>query len=298
MTDSSGSRRSSASASVSSGAAGSGSGSGGSTSESTLSTRLTTDVGAIVGGVIGGIAGLVAILALLWFFCIKRKRRDKQAAFDDKMFDPSRSARHSTGDPLDLLQPSFPQTEGTRVDPYPYQAPMPMEDQYNLAPSMQNHGYGQSQYPAYGAGGGDPYAAAAAGMGLAGIGAGGGYAAHQAHHDPYAGSSTMSHSPPPSTAAQSKQREAQSERMRHGEGSYYGHGQSSYGGPMSESDYGPDASQSHQNWASPEPSEAGAPNNNNRTSVASASEVIQHTDGGEIPPKYVFTHCNVTTAHN
>lgn len=41
------------------------------------------DVGAIVGGVVGGVGGLIILAALLWFFCIRR-RRDRDAAFDEK----------------------------------------------------------------------------------------------------------------------------------------------------------------------------------------------------------------------
>jgi hypothetical protein len=46
---------------------------------------ISPDVGAIVGGVIGGLAGLALLAALLWFFCFKRKRNNREAAFDDKM---------------------------------------------------------------------------------------------------------------------------------------------------------------------------------------------------------------------
>ena len=46
-------------------------------------TELTVDTGAIVGGVVGGVVGLLAILALLWFFCIRPRRRNN-VAFDEK----------------------------------------------------------------------------------------------------------------------------------------------------------------------------------------------------------------------
>jgi LPXTG-motif cell wall-anchored protein len=45
------------------------------------------DTGAIAGGVVGGVLGLLAILALLWFFLIKR-RKSKQHAFDEKTASP------------------------------------------------------------------------------------------------------------------------------------------------------------------------------------------------------------------
>ena len=45
--------------------------------------ELTVDTGAIVGGVVGGVVGLLAILALLWFFCIRPRRRNN-VAFDEK----------------------------------------------------------------------------------------------------------------------------------------------------------------------------------------------------------------------
>jgi hypothetical protein len=42
-----------------------------------------SDTGAIAGGVVGGVVGLAAIIGLLAFFLIKR-RKSKQHAFDEK----------------------------------------------------------------------------------------------------------------------------------------------------------------------------------------------------------------------
>ncbi|EIW69053.1 hypothetical protein TREMEDRAFT_74010 [Tremella mesenterica DSM 1558] len=216
VTDGSGRTHTETSAVASGGANGSGHSGGG------------TNVGAIVGGVIGGLAAL-ALLALLLFFCLRR-RRNRQPAFDEKTFDPT---RHSTADPLDLLDPSVPDMavagQGARVDPFPYQPnPLPSNetggwgapettnmvyDPYSHAPMQMPDardymtGYGNGLDGGYGV---------AAGV-AAGAGAGYGAAVAGEHRRTSSGHSIhspVSQSSGPSSAALAKQREAQAERQR------------------------------------------------------------------------------------
>ncbi|KAK4686055.1 hypothetical protein P7C73_g4070, partial [Tremellales sp. Uapishka_1] len=227
------------------------SGSGSSTSKK----GSHTNTGAIVGGVVGGVVGLALLAALLWFFCFKR-RRDHDEAFDEKMFDPSRTNRHSTGDPLDLLSPAVPvmgeegvASSNNQVDPYPYQAPQTQQanyDPYGHAPSHMPDPRDYLSQGAYGSGMDGGYGVAA-GVG-AGAAAAGAYGSE--HYDPY-------NSQPPAGVA--KQREAQAERERSQQ--YYGSGSGS--APVGQTS----------------PSSEGR-----RTSgMSDEREVYQHTDAMSVP---------------
>lgn len=82
---------------------------------------------AIVGGVVGGVGGAL-LLAGIAAFLLYRRKKSKEVAFDEKMFDPHHSTRHSALDPLDNLPPAgaagvgIP-AEPSAIDPYPYEAP-------------------------------------------------------------------------------------------------------------------------------------------------------------------------------
>jgi len=194
-----------------------------STQRSGHSSKGGSNIGAIVGGVVGGVVGLALLAGLLWFFCFKR-RKNKQAAFDEKTFDPGN--RHSVNDPLDLLAPSVPNVNpgsSPHVDPFPYGGSpnQNMYDPYAHAPMqmpnandyLANTGMGgNGPYPTFGSGEGG-YGAAA--LGGAALGAGGAYAASHDSHSQGQGYQTSEGypptSPPPGNA---KQREAAMERQR------------------------------------------------------------------------------------
>jgi len=188
-----------------------------------------------VGGVIGGIAGLLILLALLWFFCFRR-RNNREVAFDEKTFDPAN--RHSVHDPIDLLAPAVPAVgnasdqgaagPGPRVDPFPYagaptQSGQANYDPYSHAPMQMPDARnylsgGQGSYPGYGQGLGAEggYGAAAAlgaGAGAGGAAAGAYAASRYSTSDDQSTPGTASVNPPNSAAA-AKQREAAAERQR------------------------------------------------------------------------------------
>lgn len=232
----------------------------------------------------------------------------------NNQFDP----RHSTHDPLDLIDPSVPDmgsgaaaghggsgTAASAVDPFPYDPSGGNSyayDPYSQQPSMEmpdarNYAPGAGGYPSYGGDGGYGAAAAlgagAAGAGVAGYGAGRGY--NQQSNTDYSSYSTSdtghggAPTSPPMTAAQAKQREAANERARNRQspqwGSYSGHGHQNYG-------YGEPAAGGS---GSPEESDPAT----RRQSQAFSDGVYQHTDYGsaqdgpeeeleppaEIPPK-------------
>lgn len=252
-----------------------------------------TNIGAIVGGVVGGVVGLAALLALLWFFCFRRRNRSEQA-FDEKTFDPGN--RHSLADPIDLLAPAVPNVGNpdagmdSHVDPFPSHygnvSPQQAYDPYSHAPMQMPdaHNYlGGSGYgTGYGNGdGGYGVAAAMGGAALGGAAAGAGagaYSASQYSSEPshYGGGPTSpSQSQPhhfggavpalapmvaPGVAA--KQREAQAERDRLRSGGS-GAGYNSSG-----------------------PSRDATGSDNRRTSQMSdggGQSVYQHTDMGSAP---------------
>lgn len=215
---------------------------------SSSSVGQKSNTGAIVGGVIGGVIGAAVLAAVLWFLCVKRRKRPD--AFDDKMFDPHHSIRHSQADPLDHLTPTTPNmgmfVDESKIDAFPYEEPMNQHDlqmhQMQQAHAMEmdphamemgEHAYDpyahaptqqmQMQMPdarnymgSYNSFADSPYAPAAA---FAGVGAAGATAAYnEAEYapqtdytsDPYAAA-------PPggmSAAAAAKHREGQMERDR------------------------------------------------------------------------------------
>lgn len=67
----------------------------------------SSNTGPIVGGVVGGIGGLALLALLIWFL----RRRAKRDEFDGD-FDPDRVVRHSSGQGLDLAGPE------TNVTPF------------------------------------------------------------------------------------------------------------------------------------------------------------------------------------
>lgn len=242
------------------------------------STRTSgTNTGAIVGGVVGGVVGLLALLALLWFFCFRR-RKNSEVAFDEKTFDPGN--RHSVADPIDLLAPSVPNvgnpetaglaaTHSPHVDPFPYgpdSAANQAYDPYSHAPmQMPDHNnYLGGGYGAYGGGDGG-YAVAAMGGAAAGAAGAGAYSASQYSSEPshYGGVTSppqqQSHFPVPTVApgVAAKQREAQAERDRL---------RNPYGsGPSREAATSPDARRTSQ------------------LSDGGSQSVYQHTDMTSMP---------------
>ncbi|KAL1409513.1 hypothetical protein Q8F55_003496 [Vanrija albida] len=267
------------------------------------SSHSKNNTGAIVGGVVGGIGGLLLLGALAWFIMYKRKRR-REVAFDEKMFDPHMNTRHSAADPLDLMGP----TDGV-VGKEPHVEPFTYDGGYDhhSAGHDDYDAYGQPQqqqhlsmpdhrdYMGYNGHTDNPYAAGAyaagVGAGAAGIGAGAAYAQHDYNDDPYAAS-------PMTTAAAAKAREAQAEASRQA----YPPGSSGHGRPPS-SQYSQgaetgeyhDAQQSQQQHFSEVPLSPGGSAGSNPAGDRS-SRIYQHTDMlsegdaaedvSEIPPTY------------
>ncbi|KAL0242253.1 hypothetical protein I308_105882 [Cryptococcus tetragattii IND107] len=238
-----------------------------------------TNTGAIVGGVIGGVAGLAIILALLWFFCIKR-RRNNEEAFDEKTFDPSRAARHSVNDPIDLLSPSVPAVGGAaasgnstpRVDPFPFQNPSPENpfDSYSHTPMHMPDARD------YMGGAYDPYGGMEGGYGVAaaaGIGAGAAADHYNYGENAYSSSDYPSTQAPvsptrSSSAALAKQREAASERRTSRTSSGYNVATGSGNGPQ-------------EVIGSPTESESGGRRESGYSE--GRTSFYQHTDMGSLP---------------
>lgn len=233
---------------------------------------------------VGGVAGLAIILALLWFFCIKR-RRNNEEAFDEKTFDPSRVARHSVNDPMDLLSPSVAAAGGAaasgnsapRVDPFPFQNPSSPEDlpydPYSHAPMRMPDArdYMDGAYDPYGGMEGGYGVAAAAGAAGAGIGARSAADHYNHGESAYSSSDYPSSSMSPtqsSSAALAKQREAAAERRTSRTSSGYNMPTGSGNGPQ-------------EVIGSPAASESGG----RRESGISEgrTSVYQHTDMGSMP---------------
>lgn len=238
------------------------------TSAAAAANKKGTNTGAIVGGVVGGVVGAALIAGLIWWL-LRRQRRNRETAFDEKMFDPHHSARHSQADPLEHMAPSPPSVsvpgDGTVVDPYPYEASHGGYDNAAYDPYTQ-HAQSQMQMPDardyMGYNYDSPYAAAS----YAGVGAGAGAAAGLG-----AGSA----------AAAAKHREAMGERAVSPETETAG-GSSR---PLS-SHYGGDEYQSAQGheYYSAQGHEAGP---HSPRSPVSGNGVYQHTDSEmEIPPNY------------
>ncbi|WVF66895.1 hypothetical protein IAT40_001638 [Kwoniella sp. CBS 6097] len=259
-----------------------------------------SNTGAIVGGVIGGIAGLAILATLLWFFCFK-KRRNNEQAFDEKTFDPTRAARHSVNDPIDLISPSVPAVGGAaatspRVDPYPFESNQNAVagggeeyDPYAHAPPMRmpdardymgGGGYGPYG-SAYEGGYGVAHTAAGAAAGGAAAAAYGQTSPSQGYSASYDGHGSPSTNASPqvnmSQAALAKQREAASER-------YNNRMSAGFGGPSGSgavgAGAGAGAAGAQEVMGSPPSSEAGR-----RESAISEgrASVYQHTDMGSMP---------------
>lgn len=118
--------------------------------------RSNNNVGPIVGGVIGGLAGLALLGVLAWFLW-KRNKKQKEQAFDEKMFDPAH--RYSRADPLDLVGggANEPFTHGAgaaggAIEPFPYTNPSSPQ---NMSQGLSHDGYapGPGSSSAHGAGG-------------------------------------------------------------------------------------------------------------------------------------------------
>lgn len=237
-----------------------------------MSAKKGTNTGAIVGGVVGGVVGAAILVALIWFL-MRKRRRSRDTAFDEKMFDPHHSARHSTADPLEQMTPSVPSVtvpqEASHVDPFPYEAPHTQGgydyDPYSQYPThnnqmqmpdardyMGNNGFNYTD---------SPYAAAGYGAGMG--------AAAGAYHD-----SPMS----PSAAA--KHREALSDRAMSPEAS-----QGSPSRPLS-SQYG-DEFHSAQGHGYVPSSPEGAVGRSGTVTSDGRQSIYQHMDSelNEIPPK-------------
>ncbi|BEI82451.1 hypothetical protein CcaverHIS002_0303190 [Cutaneotrichosporon cavernicola] len=135
---------------------------------------------AIVGGVVGGVGGALAIAGIIAFLLYRRKK-NRDVAFDEKMFDPHHSTRHSQIDPLDLAEPTSPSVgmpgEPTTIEPFPYEP----QGQYDYDPyraagpmhgmqvgdTMQMHGMSMPEASDYMYGNNNyGYAAAGAGAGM------------------------------------------------------------------------------------------------------------------------------------
>lgn len=148
-------------------------------------TAHKNNTAAIVGGVVGGVGGALLIAGIIAFFLYRRKKR-RDVAFDEKMFDPHHSTRHSQADPLDIA-PTSPNVampddnEHAGIDPFPYESSAHYDyDPYRTAPTtqgmqvgetMQMHGMSMPEARDYMYGGvnygyGGVEAAAGAGAGL------------------------------------------------------------------------------------------------------------------------------------
>lgn len=195
-------------------------------------------------------------------------------------FDPSRAARHSVNDPMDLLSPSVPAVGGAafsgnstpRVDPFPFQNASSPEDQpydpISHAPMRMPDARD------YMGGAYDPYGGMEGGYGLAagaGAGIGAGSAADHYNYGESAHSSSdypSSVSPTQTSAAMAKQREAAAERRTSRTSSGYNVPSGSGNGPQ-------------EVIGSPAPSETGG----RRESGISEgrTSVYQHTDMKSLP---------------
>lgn len=264
------------------------------------------NTGAIVGGVVGGVGGLLLLGALAWFVMYKRRRR-REVAFDEKMFDPHMNTRHSAADPLDLIAPTVPVVGGEdHVEPFTY------DGGYSHSGEHHDGGYdayGQQQqqhlsmpdhrdYMGYNGHTDNPYAAGAyaAGVGAAGaagIGAGAAYAQHDYADDPYAAA-------PMTPAAAAKAREAQAEAARQ----QYAAGSSGHDGRPPSSQYSTggetgeyhDAQQYPQHPGQQAPLSPGGSAGSPPATGDRSSRIYQHTDMlsegeaaedvNEIPPTY------------
>ncbi|CAK9783463.1 unnamed protein product [Cutaneotrichosporon oleaginosum] len=100
---------------------------------------------AIVGGVVGGVGGALVIAGLVALFLYRRKK-NREVAFDEKMFDPHHSTRHSQADPLDIA-PTSPSVgmpgEHTTIEPFPYEPSSAHGYEYD--PYQHNQSFGQMQ---------------------------------------------------------------------------------------------------------------------------------------------------------
>ncbi|KAF9445223.1 hypothetical protein P691DRAFT_762702 [Macrolepiota fuliginosa MF-IS2] len=109
-------------------------------------------VGPIVGGVVGGVGGLALLVLLVWFILYKR-RRAREDDFDGN-FDPARVVSGHANLNLEDDEGQHPP-----ITPYPYpnqgplemaQRPHPAMDQYSTsaaAPTVAVGGYYPSTYP-------------------------------------------------------------------------------------------------------------------------------------------------------